>query len=223
METRSNPFAWLAVLAISLLLAAGTAWTQNQSSNAHASYSNFFGALDGPTAGMPLTGASSTLVRTNRGVSVSVHAAGLEPGDVYTLWWIIFNRPQACMGNPEFPEFNCVERDDAFDPVTEPSLGWAAGRVVDEYGFASFNAHLLLGEGMERVVPAGGLPIFDDWQRGLTSRVAEIHVALRSHGQAEALLTQDPSGELLEEALTSLFGGCNTNECVTTHFAVHER
>jgi hypothetical protein len=59
---------------------------------------------------------------------------------------------------------------------------------------------------------------------GAAPRVAEIHVALRSHGPAETL-----DEEELQEALTTLFGGCfhpvfnpdpTRPACVTTHFAV---
>lgn len=211
-------------------LLAGTAAAQNQG-NAQFSFSDFFFIDGDPPELFVEPFASSTLLRSNRGVSVSIHAAGLTPGDVYTVWWIVFNNPNNCNGNPDFPQFNCVEsnafeKDVDDNSITGAAFCTAAGRVVDEFGFASFNAHLPMGDGQPNCLPMlpqtplGQGPV--TFVTGMTSRAAEIHVALRSHGPAETL-----TPEQLQEALTSLFGGCiqagGPNTCVTTHFAVHER
>jgi hypothetical protein len=41
-------------------------------------------------------GAESTLVRMKHGVYATFSAVDLEPGEAYTLWWVIFNKPENC-------------------------------------------------------------------------------------------------------------------------------
>jgi hypothetical protein len=44
----------------------------------------------------PSVVGASTLVRTAHGVSTKVETSALAPGDAVTLWWIVFNNPDAC-------------------------------------------------------------------------------------------------------------------------------
>ena len=47
-------------------------------------------APDGPI----VEGAESTLVRMEHGLYATFDAVELEPGDAYTVWWAIFNKPK---------------------------------------------------------------------------------------------------------------------------------
>src|SRR5688572_3423092 len=48
--------------------------------------------------------AESTLMRMEHGVYGTLKAVKLEPGDAYTIWWIIFNYPENCSHNECGPD-----------------------------------------------------------------------------------------------------------------------
>ena len=48
----------------------------------------------------PITGKSRLCV-TRRGINASLIGRGLTPGEVYTIWWIYFDDPAACVGGGE--------------------------------------------------------------------------------------------------------------------------
>ena len=39
---------------------------------------------------------TSTLVRNDNGVAMTIHTVGLPAGTADTVWWVIFNNPSAC-------------------------------------------------------------------------------------------------------------------------------
>ena len=43
--------------------------------------------------GMAVEGSSSTLLRTDTGITMTIHTSGLDPHAVHTVWWVIFNNP----------------------------------------------------------------------------------------------------------------------------------
>jgi hypothetical protein len=65
---------------------------------------------------------TSTLTRTDSGISFSLATTGLEAGHAVTLWWMGFN--------PDGPL----------------SVQYAAGHVIDEGGAAEFGGHLQVGD-----------------------------------------------------------------------------
>ena len=153
-----------------------------------------------------IPGTVSTLVRRAGGVSLSVDTLGLNPGEVYTIWWVIFNNPSACS------EGGCVGPD-LSNPETEATVGYATGEIADENGMATFRAVLAVGDNsfalgndagfpFELVLPSPGLS--DPFG-------AEIHAVLRTHGPA----LDDPSSQL-----DSFNDGCNP-ECFNVQAALH--
>jgi hypothetical protein len=65
---------------------------------------------------------TSTLTRTDSGVSFSLSTSGLEAGHAVTVWWMVFN------------------------PDESVSVQYAAGHVVDEGGMGEFGGHLSEGD-----------------------------------------------------------------------------
>jgi hypothetical protein len=66
---------------------------------------------------------SSGLVRSNRGIAVSLQASGLRAGHAVTVWWMVVNPGAAA-----------------------PSLRYAAGQVVDDSGTDGFGSSLEEGD-----------------------------------------------------------------------------
>jgi hypothetical protein len=65
----------------------------------------------------PTVVGTSTLVRTDHGVSATVETSVLTPGDVVTLWWVVFNNPGECE-NPLPPVSPCGPPD-VLNPETQ--------------------------------------------------------------------------------------------------------
>ncbi len=122
-------------------------------------------------------------------------------GDATTVWFIVFNSPGGCIDG-------CGEDDvlDLFlgDDRAEVGIVRAAGHVA---GGTVFNAAGRLNEGAAKELLAG-TPLQD-------AMTAEIHLVVRSHGAAANL-----SGTDLADALHSVDGGCATNTCGDSQFAV---
>ena len=149
---------------------------------------------------------SSTVTLDGAGASLVLQTAGLEPGHVYTVWWMIFNKPQHCSATPCLP-------DDLFNPAVEASLLYATGEIADSWGQADFSAHLPRG------VEPNGQVLFGP---ALAARFPEIQVVVRTHGSAEAFTPEE-----LEQALMTFEGGCDIvggpNFCEDQQIAFHLR
>jgi hypothetical protein len=65
---------------------------------------------------------TSTLTRTDSGISFSLSTTGLQAGHAVTIWWMVFN------------------------PDRSVSVQYAAGHVIDEGGAAGFGGHLQVGD-----------------------------------------------------------------------------
>jgi len=137
-------------------------------------------------------GGAATLVRTNQAVDVRIAASGLDPNSAYTVWWVIFNNPGACVGG--------CGLDDLGSPAVEASVFYAAGFLTGIGGTANVTAHLEAGalpEGVDVLIP-GGL------ERG-NGFGSEIHLVVRSHG---------PILPGMVAAQIGSFGGaCGVNTC----------
>ncbi len=116
----------------------------------------------------PVAGASAHIVRSAEGVTVQMHTRDLEPGTVYTAWWVLANNPEVCEASP------CSGADfvgKAAEAQTE--VAYADGVIVGESGEAHFAAYLPVGEVTD-----------DPWfGNGFTNPTgAEIHLVINSHG-----------------------------------------
>lgn len=65
----------------------------------------------------------STLIRKSDGITVHLKTTGLIPGNVYTLWFVVFG-----------------------DVPGPPSSTYATGQIIGDNGRGSFSAHLSVGD-----------------------------------------------------------------------------
>lgn len=142
---------------------------------------------DFPGGTVPLGGA--TLLRHRNSVDARIAAIGLDQNAAYTVWWVVFNNPDACVGG--------CGADDLGRPETDASVFYAAGFVTGLDGIANFTAHL----------DAGRLPEGIDVRRGDGLRRAngfgaEIHMIVRSH--------KTPMPGQVGEQIGRFGGGCGT-------------
>jgi hypothetical protein len=137
--------------------------------------------------GEVVNGSSAKLTRSEHAIWLSINTTNL-PAGAYTVWWVIFNNPEACDGPCDDP--------DLFKPAVQAGGFWATGGVVDANGVGHFRAHLEEGE-----LPAlpgqvelpGSSPLLD-------AQKAQVLVLLRYHGPVL------PS--ILTRQTTTGFGGC---------------
>ena len=127
----------------------------------------------------PVLGAS-TLMRYDDEVDMTISTTGLEPRHAYSVWWVIFNNPDACSdecGADDFPAGvgGAETGPEPPDPAVEASVVWATGLIVSSEGAADFRARLEIGN------PPGVV----GFGPGLVDPMnAEFHLIVRSHGRA---------------------------------------
>lgn len=155
----------------------------------------------------PVQDAEAMLFRMEHGVAMSFDTVGLVPGDVYTVWWIIFNYPENCSdgicgpddvfltdGGGRFILDQAGERQ--MNRISIETAGIsslrATGGIVNEDGTAKFRAHLPIGDTTDYVHFGNALMVHP--------MGAEFHFILRTHGPVIP--------ELLWEQLFTHDGGC---------------
>jgi len=144
---------------------------------------------------------SSTLTRTDGGISLDLHTTGLTAGDAVTIWWMVFNHPEACISGttPDSPRCGMADMQ---NPAADLSVLYAAGHVIDGSGVADFGGRLavddtdgaIMGTGLHD--PAG----------------ADVTLVVHDHGAA------DP-GQVDEQIHT--FDACNPT-CNDLQMSVHQ-
>jgi hypothetical protein len=126
-----------------------------------------------------LAAGAATLTRTGKGISFKIYTSGLEPG-ANTVWIVIFNKPQNCMGGG--PGI-CMAPDLA-DPAVQGSVVAGSGYLVGTDGIGNFDGSLDVDnppEGIQVNVPSGTA-------NGLkNAKKAEIHLVVRKHGAVDDL------------------------------------
>jgi hypothetical protein len=138
-----------------------------------------------PGSGSGISG-EAILTRSTAGLWVDQDIDGLTPGYAYSVWWVIFDNPQGCVAS------TCAPSD-----LARPQ---AQGSLVNGGGFVaagttqSYSSHLARHDVDGAHVPMGDPSGVDNTYR------AQVHVALRSHGVAEA----NPADQAVQ---TSQFNG----------------
>lgn len=155
--------------------------------------------------------ARSSLIRTGRGISMSLHTFGLPPSSADTVWWVVFNAPQNCT-HPEAG--NRCGSDDIFsNPDAKPSVLYVAGHLVGRKGKGTFLGHLRRGD-TSGCVPAAVPPHFP-CNAGLTNPMgADVLLVVRTHGNAIP--------GRVEQQISTFDGGCETNTCANVQASYHK-
>jgi hypothetical protein len=172
-------------VALAVLMVSGVLWVQNGLTEP-ASKSE--GELLQFSNGLPVLGSSAMLVRTDKGVTMTIHTSGLDPGAAYTVWWVIYNNPEHCQSDV------CTDPPDFGNPDVQATLLHATGHVIGNNGVGNFAAHLAEGD------PSSG-----DELGLVDASKAQIELVVRSHGQ--------PIPGMVKEQITMFNGGCSINVC----------
>lgn len=139
--------------------------------------------------------AYATLNTNANGASFTFHATRLNPGHVYTVWFVAINAPENCATSP------CTAAADVLGNTegVQANITYGAGHVVGESGQATFAGS----------IPAGTMP--DGWFDNDFSNPleAEIHLVLNDHGPKIP--------ELVSNMLHTYRGGC-TDESLPPPF-----
>lgn len=157
--------------------------------------------------------AFSVLVRGEDEIAMMLYAEDLPANEAVTAWWVIFNNPEACSdvcNSDDLPQ-------NGGDLAVDAAMILADGMVVGSDGSAEFTARLAVGDTSDAYA-------FET--QGLQDVAnAEVHLVIRSHGQAIV--------ELLDAQTGTLNGGCEngseasgtagpntcTNVMASLHFA----
>jgi hypothetical protein len=191
------------LVALTVLMIGGVFWVQDGFADA-ASISDgvlHYAPMEPPEA-PEVPGSSATLVRTDTGVTITIHTSDLVPGAVHTLWWFIYNNPEHCATDPcRFVDFD--------NPDVQATTLYATGHVIGTNGVGNFAAHLAEGDTSGYTVPPN-LPEQD--VLGLVdARKAQIQLGVRSHGQ--------PIPGMVREQIGTFNGGCPPNSCENEQYS----
>lgn len=147
----------------------------------------------------------SVLVRWGNRVYVEIETSGLDASTAYTVWAVIFNRPQYCATTP------CGLGDLPVTPGHDPRVQASVAYVTGGY---SGTDGTLSQEGLLYRAKNGVKPTQTLFGPGLlNSERAEIHFVLRGHGP-------DPGDPLL--SIGSYNAGCtDDNPCGDHQVTVH--
>ena len=149
--------------------------------------------------------ATSTLVRNDNGVGMTIHTVGLPADTADTVWWVIFNNPGAC-SHGTFG-LRCGLGDLGVSAV-KASVQFATGHLIGSDGVGDYGAYLREGDASDcasAALPCNGL--FD-------ARTADVHIVVRTHGA--------PIAGSIPDQIHSFNGGCPPNSCKNIQAAPHE-
>lgn len=195
-----------------------------KASETSAKSGRFYFTITREDAFNPILGevsGKSTLIRGRRGVWARYKAKKLIPGHAYTLWWVIWNKPENCVTPNQ-----CNDGDFPNAGNVEVELLYASGTVARRSGKATFYGRLRAGNDSGSINDLFGLPSFGGLQKGNTFD-SEVHLVIRSHGPAIP-------GQVYDQ-ISSYEGGCldplgippftkipdEIGECADIEFSIH--
>jgi hypothetical protein len=144
---------------------------------------------------------ASTVTRTGRGISMSLHTTGLLAGDAVTIWWMVFNHPQACISGATTGGPRCGMAD-LGNPAADLSVLYAAGHVIGGSGVADFGGHLAVDDADGAIMGSG---LHDPTG-------ADVTLVVHDHGPADpATVSQQ----------IHTFATCNPG-CTDLQMSVHQ-
>lgn len=169
---------------------------------------------------------SSWLGRHGHSLSMTLKTSDLPAGMAVTVWWVVFNEPENCLYPT--PVSQCGQRDIFFNPDVRADVLYAAGHVTGRGRSHTFAAQRRVGDDSGSVMPfINNVLGMDLPSVGLENIFgAEVHLVVRSHG--EALPSHMPDmiqtfngGCLYPPGVPTDFGAPGPNRCEEIQFAVH--
>ena len=148
----------------------------------------------------------SYLTRTGDRILLTMELAGLNPGDAFTLWWVVFNTPEGCVNGCGDDEFASMETMAA----AGLAVANATGNIVKSDGTLEFGATLQQGidDTSHQILFSTVGPVL-----AANPEDAEVHLIVQSHGQARG-------GKKLRQQVSQFEANC-TPACADLQFAVH--
>jgi hypothetical protein len=140
-------------------------------------------------------------------VHATVTSRDLAPRTAYSIWIAAFNHPKYCA-----QPYACSTSDlEIFggNPKIKASVFWGGGLVADEFGYANTAFDVPTGRTSRELFAQSG----DYGLQNLGG--AEIHVVLRSHGEAGV------AGPVAMQ-IGSAMQACPPAGCVNAFFSVHK-
>jgi len=200
VRINNRPIRWAVILGCSVVLAALglsiSATGQNAGNDVVPTVT--FAPAQFLMTGDIVYRSGTMLVRRHHDVFATIRTSGLQPGNVYTAWFAIFNNPENCATTP------CTAAD-LSNPDVQASLVNFGGRLVGPDGTAEYAEVRAVGDTTNAFLGPGLL----------NSRRAQIHLTVRDHGPALI----DPAA--FAQQLTTFNGGCPPNACATVQGVVH--
>jgi hypothetical protein len=148
-----------------------------------------------------IEGASARLMTTEEGAFVHISTHELNPGHVYTLWWVVFNDPAACQTSP------CTGADAVIHTaLTQADVTYGGGIIAGDDGSGIFNSYIAAQE----------LP--NAWfGNGYHNAMgAEIHLVINDHGmlipEMATTMLQSYRGGCTDESLPGAFPDTAKND-----------
>ena len=134
-----------------------------------------------------IEGTAAKLVTSEKGISVVMDTKELNPGNVYTLWVVIVNKPEGCAQAPKACKPPDILKHTA---KTQSDVTYGDGIIAGADGTGTFRSF----------IPAG--KIGNSWfDNGLQNPLqAEIHLVVNDHGPVIP--------GMLVSMLTSYRAGC---------------
>ena len=208
--------ALLSMMLLLLGLLAGSALAQGNGGGAADRQSKNVYWFD--EDGEPTTDVAgdARLVRTDSGVSYNLRTTGLTKGDATSIWWVIFNNPEACSDGV------CM-LPDLFNPAVAASVQSGGGNVVGGSGNSTYASHLNVGQITNPHPVLHGPDFFNLPNPGLTNpRGAEIHLVVRSHGPVIPGMNHGMFNSFEVGCTPGSSGGAGDggNECADLQFTV---
>lgn len=147
---------------------------------------------------------ATILIRDHKAdvITATVTSSALMPGHVYSIWWVVFNRPWKCA-----TPYQCGSGDLSNSGV-RGSVFWGGGIMANSDGYGTTQLELRPGRTKRELFG----PMTEIGLRNL--RGAEIHVVLRTHG---------PAGEAGTVALQlgTVDDACPAAGCANSFFSLH--
>ncbi len=214
---------------IVLLVTAAGAFAQEGKTGANVQTSSVYRVNDDSE----VEGSFARLVRYEDGVTMTISTHDLKPGEVYTIWWVIFNTPENCSNGVcnEDDIFvmsgDGIPRDDVGNIMWEiwEARGWstkglakrddAGNRILNTAGIEAANISILHASGS--YVTDGTLTVSASLAEGngpgtvfgpglLDARTSEIHLVVRTNGPAV--------DEYFADQVSTFGGGCDSADAL---------